>query len=294
MEAAAATLARPDGLAASIRTGDRDAFVSLYGPDFDGLFDFVLRSVRDRAFAAVALSDAADQAWKLFRERGAPYDVRGWLFAIARNAFLARPRRRAGEVQEREGLVYTALEAERLSDPSLAFDRELIELVWDTATALGREDYSLLDLHVRRDFSVDDLAVELEVSREEVAWELSRLCDWFDRTVRLTLLVARARHNCGRLDAELTANGASSARVAGRHVHDCASCLETSARFASATEIFASFAPMAPPPEFLRAPPPPPPPPGRGGAAGGPLPGRAQTPAGQATLSPPRAVSSAG
>ena len=248
MEAAAATFARPDGLAAHIRTGDRDAFVSLYGPDFDELFDFVMRSVRDRASAAVALSDALHQAWDLFRERGAPYDVRGWLFVIARDAVLRRPRRRTGDVQEREGLVYTALDAERLSDPSLAFDRELIELVWDTATALEREDYSLLDLHVRRDLSVDELAEQLELPRDGVAWDLSRLCDWFDSTVRLTLLATRARHNCRGLDDDLSANGASVERLAGRHVRACASCLETSARFASATEIFASLAPMPPPP----------------------------------------------
>jgi DNA-directed RNA polymerase specialized sigma24 family protein len=248
MEAAAATLARPDGLAASIRAGDRDAFVSLYGPDFDGLFDFVLRSVRDRASATVALNDALHQAWELFRERGAPFDVRGWLFVIARDAVLARPRRRRQDVQEHEGLLYTALEAGRLSDPSLAFDTELIELVWDTATALEREDYSLLDLHLRRDLSVDELAAQLELPRDDVAWDLSRLCDWFDSTVRLTLLATRARHNCGGLDGDLSANSASIELVAARHVRDCASCLDTSARFASATEIFAGFAPMTPPP----------------------------------------------
>jgi DNA-directed RNA polymerase specialized sigma24 family protein len=251
MEAAAATFARPDGPAAWIRTGDRDAFVSLYGPDFDGLFDFALRSVRDRASAAAALSDALHRAWDIFRGRGAPYDVRRWLFVIARDAVLAQPRRRTQDVQEREGLVYTALEGERLSDPSLAFDRESIELVWDTATALGREDYSLLDLHLRRDLSVDELAEQLEEARDDVAWDLSRLCDWFDSTVRLTLLATRSRHNCAGLDGDLSANGASIERVAGRHVRECASCRETSARFASATEIFASFAPM-PPPSGLR------------------------------------------
>jgi DNA-directed RNA polymerase specialized sigma24 family protein len=246
--AAAATFARTDGFSARIRTGDRDVFVSLYGPDFDGLFDFVLRSVLDRESAAVALSDSLHRAWEIFCERGAPYDVRAWLFVIARDAVLRRPRRRTGDVKEREGLVYTALEAERLSDPSLAFDRELIELIWDTATALGREDYSLLDLHLRRDLSVGQLAEQLEVPRDDVARDLSRLCDWFDSTVRLTLLATRSRHNCGGLDRELSANGVSIERVAGRHVRDCASCLETSVRFASATEIFASFAPMQPPP----------------------------------------------
>ena len=245
--AAAATFARTDGFSARIRTGDRDVFVSLYGPDFDGLFDFVLRSVLDRESAAVALSDSLHRAWEIFCERGAPYDVRGWLFVTARDAVLRRPRRRTGNVQEREGLVYTALDTERLSDPSLAFDRELIELIWDTATALGREDYSLLDLHLRRDLRVDQLAEQLEVPRDDVARDLSRLCDWFDSTVRLTLLATRSRHNCGGLDRELSANGVSIERVAGRHVRDCASCLETSVRFASATEIFASFAPMQPP-----------------------------------------------
>lgn len=249
MKAAAATFARSDGLASQIRTGDRDAFVSLYGPDFDGLFDFVLRSVRDRGSAAVALSDALNQAWDLFlRERGAPYDVRSWLFVIASDAVRSRPRRRAGDVQEREALVYTTLEAERLSDPSLAFDRELVELVWDTVTALEREDYCLLDLHVRRDLSVDELADQLELPRDHVAWDLSRLCDWFDDAVRLTLLATRSRHNCPGLDGDLSANGASAERVAGQHVRECASCRETCARFASATEIFASFAPMPPPP----------------------------------------------
>ena len=248
MEAAAATFARPEGLAARIRTGDRDAFVSLYGPDFDALFDFVLRSVRDRESATVALGDTLHQAWDLFREQGAPYDVRGWLFLLAREATLARPRRRKGDVPEREGLVYTALDAERLSDPSLAFDRESIELVWDTATTLAREDYSLLDLHVRRDLSVDELAEHLGLPRDDVAWDLSRLCDWFDSTVRLTLLATRSRHNCAGLDGDLSTNGASSERVARRHVRECAPCSDTSARFASATEIFASFAPMPPPP----------------------------------------------
>jgi DNA-directed RNA polymerase specialized sigma24 family protein len=247
MEAAAATFARTDGLSARIRARDRDVYVSLYGPDFDGLFDFVLRSVRDGGSAAVALSDSLRQAWELFCERGAPSDVRGWFFVIARDAVLRRPQRRAGDVQEREGLVYTGLEAERLSDPSLAFDKKLIELVWDTATTLGREDYSLLDLHVRRDLSVDELAEQLERPRDDLAWDLSRLCDWFDSTVRLTLLATRSRHNCGGLDGDLSANGGSIEFVAGRHVRDCASCFETSARFASATEIFASLAPMTPP-----------------------------------------------
>jgi DNA-directed RNA polymerase specialized sigma24 family protein len=244
--AAAATVARAGELSARIRTGDRDAFVTLYGPDFDGLFDLVLRSVRDRESAAVALADALGRAWSLFREQGAPYDVRAWLFVLTRDAAIARPRLRRGDVGEREGLVYTALDADRLSDPSLAFDTELIELVWDTATALDRKDYSLLDLHVRRDLSVDELAEQLDLLHEDVAWNLSRLCDWLDSTVRSMLLATRSRHNCAALDAALSATSASIDLIAGRHARDCACCRKTRARFASATEILAGFVPMPP------------------------------------------------
>ncbi len=142
---------------------------------------------------------------------------------LARDAALARPRRLKGDVGEREGLVYTALEAERLSDPSVGFDRELVELVWDTATALDREDYSLLDLHVRRDLSVDQLTEQYELARDDVAWNLSRLCDWFDSTVRLKLLATRSRRSCAGLAADLSANGSSIELVARRHARECAS-----------------------------------------------------------------------
>ncbi len=250
MEAAAATLVRPEELAAQTRTGDRQAFVTLYEPDFDGVFDLVLRSVRDREVAAAVLRAALETAWDVFREQGAPSDVRGWLYALARDSALNCPAKRRSAVGDREGLDYTQVDAQRLSDPSAGFDRELMELVWDAAAALDRDDYSLLDLHVRRDLSVDEVAQHLDLPRDEIAGRLSRLCDSLNDAVCATLLATRARHNCAGLDADLSASDSNVRRTVRRHVRECTHCRETKHRFVSATEVLGSFALMTAPPRL--------------------------------------------
>jgi predicted DNA-binding protein YlxM (UPF0122 family) len=150
-------------------------------------------------------------------------------------------------VVEREAVEYTQVDTSRLSDPSIAFDKELVELVWDAAAALDRDGYSLLDLHLRHDLSVDELAEQLELPREQLAWQLSRLCTALENSVASTLLATRARHNCEDLDAALSSNGMSVARSVQRHVHECADCRETKRRFPSSTEILGSLSPLQPP-----------------------------------------------
>jgi DNA-directed RNA polymerase specialized sigma24 family protein len=250
MEAAAATLVRPEELAAHTRPGDREVFVSLYEPDFSGVFDLVLRTVRDGKVAVAVLRDALETAWDVFRERGAPYDVTGWLYAVARDSALSIPTRRRSAAGEREAFDYTQVDPERLSDPSVGFDKKLMEVVWDAATGFYGDDYSLLDLHVRRDMSVDQVAEHLDMPREQIAGRLSRLCETFNDAVSATLLATRARHNCVGLDADLSASDTNVRRTVRRHVRECTHCLETKNRFVPATEVLGSLALMTPPPRL--------------------------------------------
>jgi DNA-directed RNA polymerase specialized sigma24 family protein len=247
MEAAAATLVRREELAARTGTGDGQVFVTLYEPDFHGVFDLVLRIVRDREIAGAALRAALARAWEGFREQGAPYDVSGWLYAHARDSALSRPAKRRSADGDREGLVYTRVDPERLSDPSVGFDKNLMELVWDAASALDPDDYSLLDLHVRRDLSVDEIAGHIDLPRGEVARRLSHLCDSLNDAVCAMLLATRARHNCAGLDADLSGPTSNVRRTVGRHLLECMHCRETKQRFVSATEVLGSFALMTAP-----------------------------------------------
>jgi DNA-directed RNA polymerase specialized sigma24 family protein len=251
MEAAAVALVRPEQRAQA-RTGDREAFVRLYEPDFDGLFDLLLRTLRHSGLATAALQDALHRAWNEFRTHGAPFDVRGWLYAVVREAAIARSARRRAISEDREGFDYTRVDPNRLSDPTTAFDRELIGLVWDEVRTYDRDDYTLLDLHVRRDLSVHEIAEQLELSHEAVAGRLSWLCELLNEEIGSALLAGRARHNCSELDAELRARPGHEARAVRHHVRTCDACRETKRRFVSATEVLGSFALMPAPPDLRK------------------------------------------
>jgi DNA-directed RNA polymerase specialized sigma24 family protein len=246
MEAAALPLVRPEERAQT-RAGDREAFIRLYEPDLAGIFDLLLRTLRDRRQALAALDDALNRGWNEFRDLGAPVDVRAWLYAVARAAAVARPHRRRAASAEREGFDYTRVDSNRLPDPTAAFDRELIELVWDEVRTYERDDYTLLDLHLRRDLSVREIADQLDRSCDAVAGRLSWLCDLLNDEISSILLARRVRHACAGLDAALLARPDHAGRAVGEHTRDCEGCRETKRRFVAGTEVFGSFALMAPP-----------------------------------------------
>jgi DNA-directed RNA polymerase specialized sigma24 family protein len=255
MEAAAATAAPPvDERAARSRAGEQQADALLVEPYLDDLYDFVLRVVRDRVVAAGVLRDVFAKA----SEEGVSAPPKAWAFGVARESALETLRARKGlqafRQPDREGMNFTKLEVDRLADPSaVLFDRELVELVWDSVAALAADDYSLLDLHLRRDFTTGELAAYLEL---EGADRLSRLCTQLNGEVAAALLATRARTTCVRLDLTLSdLNGASTkerSRLARAHARVCSDCKETADRFVSATEVFSGLAVM-PPPAGLRA-----------------------------------------
>ena len=59
MEAVAATAARADeAVDRRVRTGEQEAFIALYSAQFEGVFDFALRVMRDRDLAATVVRRA--------------------------------------------------------------------------------------------------------------------------------------------------------------------------------------------------------------------------------------------
>lgn len=204
-------------LAARTKIGDQEAFAALYDRHFQGIFDFALRVVRDRDAAADVVQNTFTKAWRVFRERDPADNVRAWLYTVARNCAIDELRHRkrfGGSSPDGEGLDFTQIKADRLSEPSeVLFDRELVELVWDSAAALSPEDYSLLDLHIRRELSADELAEQLGLNKGAVYTRLSRLRDSFEEAVTTKLLVSRGRRDCAELDSMLSELGIGRAHV---------------------------------------------------------------------------------
>jgi RNA polymerase sigma-70 factor (ECF subfamily) len=240
--------------------GDRDAFAALYRRHFQGLYDFALRIVRDDDLAADVVQSTFVKAWDAARRQKEVANVKAWLYTIAHNLAIDELRLRkrlaepsAGGRGEEGGLPFAAVDPSRFSDPEAVLrDRELVELVWDSASALNPQEYALLDLHLRRGLDADELSRHLSLAKSAVYTRLSRLRDSLEEAVTSTLLMRRGRRECLDLDwllEELRATEATQPvrRAIKQHLEACERCQESKRRLVSPAEIFAgiSLVPVA-------------------------------------------------
>jgi RNA polymerase sigma factor (sigma-70 family) len=233
--------------------GNRDAFGALYERHFHGLYDFVLRIVRDADLAADIVQSTFVKAWDAAVQQKGVENVRAWLYTIAHNLAIDELRLRKrfveprDEARDEEGFPFAIPDTSRLSDPeNVVRDREIVSLVWDSAAALNPQEYALLDLHLRRGLDADELAEHLGLAKGAVYTRLSRLRDSLEEAVTTTLLMRRGRRDCEQLDtllAELRATEATQPvrRAIKEHLKECERCQESKRRFASPAEIFAGI-----------------------------------------------------
>jgi DNA-directed RNA polymerase specialized sigma24 family protein len=242
MEAAAATApSAGEALGARAHAEDREAFRSLYEPHLDGLHDYVLRLVRDRGEAARIVGETFARAREAFPEQGG--DAGTWLYATARSYALEALRyrsRRNGD--EREALEFTRIDPDLVPEPSVVFDRELVELVWDAAAAMPIEEYSLLALRVRHDLAEGSISEQLGLNGTAGS-SLMRARAAFEDVVLSELVVRRTRHICRELD---TVSSSGDRRALVQHLRNCLHCRESRRRFVPPTEVLAALAFIAP------------------------------------------------
>ncbi|MGH2755477.1 MAG: sigma-70 family RNA polymerase sigma factor [Actinomycetota bacterium] len=245
-------LDREQALASRLTGGDEAAFAELYDLYFDDLYDFASRSLRDRDAAADVVQSTFTKAWISLRKGNVIDNPKGWLFAIARNAIvdLVRARRRSVPVAEPGEADTTFATMEPAPTPEGALrDKELSALVWSAASSLSIEEYTLLDLHVRRDLSSGELAETLRIRKGAVYTRLSRLKDSLEISVTAEVLAKQGRADCQELDALVAAAGSGPVTRAlrkdiQRHIKSCPRCEESRKRFLSPLEIFAGLAPV--------------------------------------------------
>jgi DNA-directed RNA polymerase specialized sigma24 family protein len=229
MEAVAATAAPAEAQDVRALAGDREAFNSLYRPHFEGVYDFVLRVVGERELAVDVARDTFARAWRAFPEQGS--DVAAWLFTAARSSALGALRyRRDRNGAEREALHFTGVDGDRVPNATVVFDKQLAELVWDTAAALPREEYSLLALNVRHDLSPEEIG--------ESVTRLARLRESLDEHVTFQLVAARTSHNCTELEILVAESGE---RDVAQHIRRCERCSESMRAFVSPTAVLGAL-----------------------------------------------------
>jgi RNA polymerase sigma-70 factor, ECF subfamily len=253
-----ATVVQPEAadneLLGRAEQGDGDAFAALYRRHFQGLYDFALRIVRDDDLAADVVQSTFVKAWDAARKQKEVGNVKAWLYTIAHNLAIdeLRLRKRLSEPStdgrgEHGSLPFAIADPSRFSDPeAVVQDRELVELVWDSASALNPQEYALLDLHLRRGLDADEISRHLSLAKSAVYTRLSRLRDSLEEAVTSTLMMRRGRRDCLDLDwllEELRATEATQPvrRAIKQHLAACERCQESKRRLVSPAEIFAGI-----------------------------------------------------
>jgi RNA polymerase sigma factor (sigma-70 family) len=234
---------------------DRTAFAALYERHFQGVFDFVIRIVRDEDLASDLVQTTFIKTWEHLQRGRVPDRPKAWLYTLARNAAIDELRRGKRWVspgdralEELGQGVYTDISPDHGIDPQAALEeKELASLVWYSATALRPDEYALLDLYIRRGLTADELAAGLGIRKGTLYTRLSRLKDSLEESVVANLLTRRGRRDCPTLDSLLTQLASTELDREVRdtvikHLQTCDRCQENKSRFASPSEIFGSLA----------------------------------------------------
>jgi len=255
------TVATDEELAARVGTGDSMAFGELYERYFDGAYDFTMRIVRDPDVAADVVQGTFTRAWETLQADEPPRRFKAWLYTVARNRAIdqIRDRKRVvslldGDSADDDDRARTPsaalIDADRLGNPAeAARDTEVAEIVWAAASSLTPDEYSLLDMHLRRDLSAEEIAAELEIKTGTLYTRLSRLRDSVEEALAAELLKRRGRADCPELDAliteiaEDTIDRTARRRIL-RHAEKCEICSENRRRFVTAAELLPALAPI--------------------------------------------------
>jgi RNA polymerase sigma factor (sigma-70 family) len=230
--------------------GEREAFGLLFGRWFDRAFDVAWYIHHDREAAADSVADAFAAAWRQIGDLRQPGSFGGWLLRITRNRALNRLQkdRRTRPVREEDVLV--SLDTRTSDDPGDDLGRgEQQELVWAASEALGEEDASLLNLHLRHQLEPAELAEELGVEPNAAHQRLHRLRHRLGDAVGAWLLWHRGAPLCTDLSASvagLSEQGFNrvTARAVLRHAKGCDECTERRSA-QTRPEVLFSLAPLA-------------------------------------------------
>ena len=82
-----------EDLARQASGGDKDAFGVLYERHHRGVYDLVIRMVREHELAVDVVQNSFLSAWVNLQKRTVTGNVKAWLYTIARNSAISELRR---------------------------------------------------------------------------------------------------------------------------------------------------------------------------------------------------------
>jgi RNA polymerase sigma factor (sigma-70 family) len=237
------------------------AFEALYRQYFGSVYDFAVRTMKDRHSAADAVQDAFIKAHANIGQLRDPEAFRPWLYAIVRREALGRFRSQARETpvpameQDGAGLnpLLVRVDDDLASDPSAAAElSDSASLVWAAAASLDADTYTVLDLHVRQGLGSAEIAEVLGISKGNAYTKLNRMKERTGIAISTYLLIRKGSKDCDDLSrivagVDLPPVTEALRRRVDRHAKACGECSERRKALVAPMSIFAALAAVPPP-----------------------------------------------
>jgi RNA polymerase sigma factor (sigma-70 family) len=251
-------------LVLAARGEDPGAFGQLFDRWFDRSWNVARTIVRDDDLAADVAQDALLVAWQQLDQLRDPDAFGGWLLRSTRNRALNRLAREQRSTASGDEIV-SGLRDRGQDDPvgaarqpqpdAVSEIRDRQELVWAAAAALGENDTSLLDLHLRHGLGPAEIAEELGLAPNTAHQQLFRLRGRLGDAIGSFLLWRNGRPLCDGLAVAVSGRKAfdrSVARAVRKHQSRCERCAEERASLVDPAKLFAAV-PLVVVPAGLKA-----------------------------------------
>jgi RNA polymerase sigma factor (sigma-70 family) len=255
-------LSQEAALVVAAQGGDMAAFEALYREYFGAVYDFAVRTMKDSHAAADAVQDAFLKAHEKMGQLRDPEAFRPWLYSIVRREALGSFRSHARETfvpaidddgaglnpllsQVDDDLAWNPIAAAELSDSAA--------LVWEAASSLDADTYTVLDLHVRQGLDSAEIADVLGISKGNAYTKLNRMKERTGVAISTYLLIRKGSKDCDELfqivaGVELLPVTETLRKRVDRHAKSCDECSKRRKALVSPMSIFAAMAAVPPPP----------------------------------------------
>jgi RNA polymerase sigma factor (sigma-70 family) len=261
------SLSAEAALVVAAQGGDMAAFEALYREYFGAVYDFAARTMKDSHAAADAVQDAFLKAHDKIGQLRDPEAFRPWLYSIVRREALVSFRSQARETivpaidDDGGGLnpLLSMVDDDLAGDPTAAAElSDSAALVWEAASSLDADTYTVLDLHVRQGLSSAEIADVLGISKGNAYTKLNRMKERTGVAISTYLLIRKGSKDCDGLSqivagVELPPVTETLRKRVDRHAKSCDECSERRKALVSPMSIFAAMAAVPPPPGLEQA-----------------------------------------
>ena len=238
---------------------ETSAFAELYERYFPELYDFVVRTMGETERVREVVQEAFIETLQEFRQQrnAAPLDA--LLFASARKIALERLHKSSGtndaDTQAVLDTWLVAVDPQRVASGDVVPDEDLANMVWQLLSAHSSDEYSLIDLNLRRGLQPAALAPVIGSSVEDTTESLRGLEASVEEWITTALLIHRGSQECTELSSTLEGLGpnapsADLRAAVSQHLSGCTQCGEFRGRYPTAAATFAALT-AVPSPEGL-------------------------------------------